>query len=41
MMMMMMMMMECGAFYGMTGKKKPKYSEKTCTSAVLSDTNPT
>jgi hypothetical protein len=30
-----------GEFGGMIGRGKPKYSEETCPSAVLSTTNPT
>jgi hypothetical protein len=33
---------DCGEIGGMKiGKGKPKYSEKTCSSATLSTTNPT
>jgi hypothetical protein len=32
---------ECGAINGMIGRRKPKYTDKTCPSAALSTTNPT
>jgi hypothetical protein len=33
---------DCGEIDGMKiGRRKPKYSEKTCPSATLSTTNPT
>jgi hypothetical protein len=31
---------ECGAVGEMIGKRKPKYSEKTCPNAFLPTTNP-
>jgi hypothetical protein len=32
---------EWGTFGGMLGRKKPKYSEITCSSSALFTTNPT